>query len=255
MPGGRWAVVLPVLDEAEALPGLLAELASWPGLLERAIFVDNGSADGSRELLGDAGVRLVREERQGYDFACQAGARVASAAGAEVVVFMEADGTDDPRDLPRLLGPTLTADLDLLVGARAGSARGRGAMPLHQRLGNRLTVTLFRLLFGLRIPDNGPFRAVRVPFLESLGLVPQGFAWTTQMLLEAHRAGGRIAWAPVAHRQRRGASKIGGTWQGSVRAGRAILGTTVTLWLRSLGGEGRARHRTDHRRREDRPGQ
>ncbi len=223
--------------------------------MERAIFVDNGSTDGSRELLCDAGVRLVREERQGYDFACHAGARVASAAGAEVVVFMEADGTDDPRDLPRLLGPTLSADLDLLVGTRAGSTGGGGAMPLRQRLGNRLTVTLFRLLFGLRIPDNGPFRAVRVPFLESLDLVPQGFAWTTQMLLQAHRAGGRIAWVPVAYRQRRGASKIGGTWRGSVSAGRAILGTTVTLWLRSLGGEGRARHWTDHRRRPDRPAQ
>lgn len=250
MPGGRWAVVLPVLNEAAALPGLLAELASWPGLLERAVFVDNGSTDGSRDLLAGANVRLTREDRRGYDYACHAGARVASAAGAEVVVFMEADGTDDPRDLPRLLGPTLSADLDLLIGSRAGAPCGGGSMPVHQRLGNGLTVALFRLLFGLRIPDNGPFRAVRTSFLESLHLVPQGFTWTTRMLLEAHLAGGRIAWVQTAYRQRRGgASKIGGTWKGTVRAARAILGTTMTLWFRSLAGGRRPPHRAGFRAR------
>ena len=104
-----WVVVVPVLDEAAALPGLLAELAAVPSLLQRAVFVDNGSRDGSRELLAARGAAVVDEPRRGYGYACLTGAGAALSRGAGAVVFMEGDGSDDPRDLPLLVGPVCCA--------------------------------------------------------------------------------------------------------------------------------------------------
>jgi glycosyltransferase involved in cell wall biosynthesis len=224
-----WRIILPFLDEEEALPLLLAELSARPGLLERTLFVDNGSGDGGPGLVAAAGARLVYEPRRGYDHACMAGLRQALADGAGVVVFMEADGTDDPDDLPRLIGPVLTGDVDLMIGSRREAVRRGGGMALHQRLGNRASLALIRLLYGLRLPDNGPFRAVRTDVLVALRMEPSGFAWTTEMLLRARLSGRRIAWVETGYRARVGRSKITGTVRGTWGAFRGIVGTAVRL--------------------------
>jgi glycosyltransferase involved in cell wall biosynthesis len=222
-------IILPFLDEEEALPPLLAELSARAGLLEQTLFVDNGSSDGGPGLVAAAGARRVYEPRRGYDHACMAGLRRALADGAEIVVFMEADGTDDPDDLPRLIGPVLAGDVDLMIGSRRDAVRRAGGMARHQRLGNRLSLALIRLLYGLSLPDNGPFRAARTDVLVALGMKPSGYAWTTEMLLRARLDDRRIAWVETGYRPRIGRSKITGTVRGTWGAFRGIVGTAVRL--------------------------
>lgn len=227
-PCADYCIVLPLLDEAAALPGLLAELAA-AGLLERAVFADNGSADGGDRLVELAGGLVVREPRRGYGYACLAGVDVCLQRDAEVVVFMEADGTDDPRDLPRLVGPVLAGDVDLMVGSRREAVRHAGGMPAHQRWGNAITVACLRTLFGVHLPDNGPFRAVRTDLLAGLAMEPRAYAWTTEMVIKAARAGARLEWVETAHRDRRGESKIAGSVRGTLGAFAGIFGTMLRL--------------------------
>ena len=223
---------MPVLDEAEALPALLAELDGL-GLLERAIFVDNGSADASSELIRAAGATLLREPRRGYGYPCLIGARAAAAAGARAVVFLEADGTDDPAQCRYLAGPVLAGVADLVIGSRRRAVRGASAghMPLHQRLGNDWLALCLWLLFGLRLSDDGPYRAVRLDLLESLRLEERAYAFPTEMAVKARLAGARIAVRETRYRARTGSSKIAGTWRGSAGAVRDISWCLLRLGL------------------------
>ena len=195
-----------MLDEAEALPALLAELRGL-GLLERTLFVDNGSTDGGPELVRAAGAALLREPRRGYGYPCLTGARAAAAAGARAVVFMEADGTDDPAQARYLVEPVLAGVADLVIGSRRRAVRGAatGRMPLHQRLGNDWLALNLWLFFGLRLSDDGPFRAVRLDLLESLRLEERAYAFPTEMVVKARLAGARIVVRDTRYRPRAGA--------------------------------------------------
>jgi glycosyltransferase involved in cell wall biosynthesis len=225
-------IVVPVLDEADALPALLAELSGL-GLLGLTLFVDNGSRDGGPALIRAAGGEVLHEARRGYGYPCLAGARAAAARGADVVVFMEADGTDDPAQARELARPVLTGAADLVIGSRRDAVRGAasGHMPLHQRLGNEWLAVALALLFGLRLSDDGPFRAIRTDLLERLRLEERGYAFPTEMAVKAHLVGARIMTRETSYRQRLGRSKIGGTWLGSARAVRDISWSLLRLRL------------------------
>jgi hypothetical protein len=222
--------VVPVLDEAAALPALLAELRDLD-LLRRTAFVDNGSADAGPALIAVAGATLLHERRRGYGYPCLAGARWAAAQGAAAVVFMEADGTDDPHEVRRLADPVLAGAADLVIGSRRAAVRGaaHGRMPAHQRVGNDWLALSLRLLFGLRLSDDGPFRAVRLDLLERLRLEERAYAFPTEMAVKAHLAGARIAVRDTSYRRRAGASKIAGTWRGSYGAVRDIARCVIRL--------------------------
>jgi glycosyltransferase involved in cell wall biosynthesis len=200
-------VVLPVLDEREALPGVLG--AFPPGY--RAIVADNGSTDGSGELAASLGATVVREERRGFGAACFAGL---SAATAEVVCFMDCDGSLDPGDLPRVAGPVERAEADLVLGARRIA---RGAMPPHARLANRVLAFELRRRAGVRVTDLGPMRAARRTDLLALGIEDRRFGWPLEMVLRAARAGWRIEEVEVPYSARAGRSKITGTVRGTLR--------------------------------------
>jgi glycosyltransferase involved in cell wall biosynthesis len=227
-----YCIVVPVLDEAVALPALLAELRGL-GLLERTIFVDNGSSDGSQALIAGAGGELLSEPRRGYGFPCLTGARAAAACGARAVVFLEADGTDDPAQSRYLVEPVLAGVADLVVGSRRLAVRGAspGRMPLHQRLGNDWLAFSLRLFFGLRLSDDGPFRAIRLDLLERLRLEERAYAFPTEMVVKARMIGARIAVRNTAYRSRAGRSKIAGTWRGTLGAVRDIFWCLLRLRL------------------------
>lgn len=217
LAGPRVAAVIPVLNEAEALPGVLAGLASGPA--SEVVVVDGGSADGSAELARALGARVVIETRRGYGRACAAGA---AAAAADVIVFLDGDGSDDPAALPALLEPVLAGRAALALGARTRPEPG--ALLLHQRLGNRLVAGLLRLVHGVSVRDVPPMRAIRRDALEALALVEQTYGWPTEMIVKAARSGLPIVEVEVPCRARRGGeSKIAGRALPSVRAGARML--------------------------------
>jgi glycosyltransferase involved in cell wall biosynthesis len=201
-------VVLPVLDEAEALPWVLGRM---PDGFE-PIVADNGSTDGSAELAARLGARVVREPRRGFGAACFAGL---AAARADVVCFMDCDGSLDPRDLPVVAEPVAEGRADLVLAARRPAP---GAWPLHARLSNRALAFELRRRFGLRLRDLGPMRAAsRVPLLE-LGIVDRRFGWPLEMVVRAQKAGWRILEVEADYRPRSGRSKVTGTVAGTLRA-------------------------------------
>jgi glycosyltransferase involved in cell wall biosynthesis len=200
-------VVLPVLDEAEAIPWVLGRMPAG----YRALVVDNGSTDGSAETAAAHGARVVREPQRGFGAACFAGL---SAATDDVVCFMDCDGSLDPSDLPAVAGPVLAGEADLVLGAR--QAHGR-AWPLHARVGNRLVAAELRRRTGARLSDLGPMRAARREDLLGLGISDRRFGWPLEMVLLALAAGWRVAEVPVPYTARAGRSKVTGTLRGTVR--------------------------------------
>lgn len=218
--------ILPALDEEHAVGLVVAELA---GLVSEVVVVDNGSRDRTAEVAHAAGARVVREARRGYGHACLAG--IAAAGAAEVLVFLDADHSDDPRQLAALLAPIEAGDADLVVGSRRLGRRARGAHPWHAVLGTRLCVALMNGLAGTRATDLGPFRAITREGLARLDLRERTFGWTVDMQLQAARRGLRVVEVPVDDRPRIGRSKVSGTLSGSVRAGAGILGVIARYAL------------------------
>jgi glycosyltransferase involved in cell wall biosynthesis len=201
-------VILPVLDEAGALPWVLGRMP--PGY--RPLVVDNGSSDGSAEIALQLGARLAREPRRGFGAACHAGLL---AARSEVVCFMDCDGSLDPRELPLVAGPVLAGELELMLGARRAE---RGAWPLHARLANRAIALELRRRSGLRLTDLGPMRAAPRRALLGLGVRDRRFGYPLEMVLHAAAAGWRVAETEVGYRARSGRSKVTGTALGTARA-------------------------------------
>lgn len=219
------AVVIPARNEAGAIAKVVAQIPRYLGA--EVIVVDNGSSDGTGEAARMAGARVVVEPRRGYGEACRAGA--AAAEGAAVIVFIDGDGSMDPGEIPRLIAPILANEADIVCGSR--SRADPGSLPLHQRLGNRLAAGLLGVLYGVRLAELGPYRAVRAATLVELGLGGSRYAWVAELLARAARRGARIREVEVSYRHRTaGRSKVGGTVRGSLGAGLAIVGTL--LWRR-----------------------
>ena len=201
-------VVLPVLNEAAALPWVLDRMPVG----FTPLVVDNGSTDGSGAVAEAFGARVVTESTRGFGAACWAGLEAAS---DEVVCFMDADGSIDPRDLPSVADPVVEGRIDLMLGARRA---GRGVWPLHSRLANRALMAVVRRRTGLGLRDLGPLRAARRQALLALDLRDRRSGWPLEMVLKAHRAGWRIDEVPVPYRPRTGRSKVTGTVRGTVQA-------------------------------------
>ena len=207
-------VILPVLNERDALPWVLERMpAGYAPLV-----VDNGSTDGSGELASGLGARVVQESTPGFGAACFAGL---SAAQSEIVCFMDCDASFDPRDLPKVAGP-IADGVDLMLGARAPTTRG--AWPMHARAAN--TVLAFELRRRTKLPlrDLGPMRAARREALLALGIQDRRFGWPLEMVLRAADAGWTILEVPVTYHPREGRSKVTGTVKGTVRAVRDMTG-------------------------------
>lgn len=229
------AVVIPALNEEGAIPGVIARIPDW---VDRVYVVDNGSTDRTPEAAIAAGATVVPEPRRGYGRACQTGIAAAQndAAGApDIVVFLDADGSDFPEQMDRVVDPLVDGRADMVIGSRTRGGLADGAMTAPQRFGNMLAPALIRLLWKVRYSDLGPFRAIRMSSLQSLRMDDNTFGWTVQMQIRAARRGLRALEVPVDYgRRRAGKSKISGTVQGVLRAGTKILACVAQEYVRPV---------------------
>ncbi len=207
-------VILPVLDEAGALPWILPRIPDG----YKPLVVDNGSTDGSADIARDLGAQVIHAPIPGFGSACWAGL---TAATSDVVTFMDADASLDPAELPMVTNPVLAGTSDLMLGRRVAT---KGAWPLSARIANRVLVAELRRRYEIRLADLGPMRSARREALLQLGIVDRRFGWPLEMVLRAHRAGWRIGEVDVAYRPRIGNSKVTGTVRGTVRAVRDMAG-------------------------------
>jgi glycosyltransferase involved in cell wall biosynthesis len=225
----RVSVIIPTHNEAQAIGRVLADLPS--DLVTEVIVVDSNSTDGTPDLARSLGAEVIQEPRRGYGRACLTG--LANAKNPDVVVFLDGDYSDRPAELPILLAPIVEGRADVTLGSRLHDRRSAAALPWHQVLGNRLAVTLIKLLYGLKINDLGPFRAARADVLRALALQETTYGWAVEMILKGALAGFRIVEVPVSYHARIGKSKISGTLKGTIGAGWFILSLIVRYYFRS----------------------
>lgn len=219
-------VVIPALNEEGAIGRVLDAIPKW---VRQAIVVDNGSTDRTAEVARAHGAKVIVEPNRGYGAACLAG--MAAVGDADIIVFLDADFSDHPDEMERLVAPIREDRADLVVGSRTEGRCQAGALSLAQRFGNSIACRLIQFIWGVRFTDLGPFRAIRRSSLEQLHMDDRGYGWTVQMQVRAARLGLRVAEVPVSYRRRIGRSKISGTVRGAVKAGTKIL---FTIWRESF---------------------
>jgi glycosyltransferase involved in cell wall biosynthesis len=228
------AVIIPALDEETAISSVLAALppTGW------VIVVDNGSRDRTAEVARSKGAFVLVEPRRGYGSACKRGIAEALRMGAEVIVILDADHSDDPTLLHRLVDPVLGGQCDIAQSERTRTA-APGALLPHQRAGNAFAVWLIHKATGRRYSDMGPFRAISADALHQMNMEDPTWGWNVEMAVKAARLGLRVMEIPLPYNKRTvGVSKISGTLVGTARAGARILQAVVKYRISPLKRQG-----------------
>lgn len=218
-------VVIPALDEEQAIGEVIRAIPrelGQPFVLRSICVADNGSRDRTGARARAAGARVIDAPRRGYGSACLAALAVLKDSPPDVVVFLDGDASDDPRELPTLLAP-LAAGAEFVVGSRTRGQRERFSLTPQQRVGNAIATRALALLYGARWTDLGPFRAITWSALERLEMRDLDYGWTIEMQIKAAKLGLASDEVPVSYRRRIGVSKVSGTLRGTLGASRKIL--------------------------------
>ncbi len=223
-------VIIPAFNEENSVGNVVRAIPA--GLVDEVVVVNNNSNDQTAVEAARAGATVLHEPVQGYGRACLRGVAYAQnrQQKPDVVVFLDADYSDYPGEMPRLIGPIQTNELDMVIGSRALGNRQRGSMTPQQLVGNWLATALLHWRYGVRYTDLGPFRAIRFASLLSLDMQDKTYGWTVEMQLKAAKIGLRVGEVPVSYRRRIGFSKISGTLKGTVLAGYKIIKTIFKYW-------------------------
>jgi len=218
-------VIIPAFNEENSVGRVVRDIPAE--LVQEIIVVNNNSNDQTAVEAARAGATVLDERIQGYGRACLRGIDYAQQRQPrpDIVVFLDADYSDYPGEMPALVVPILNDSVDMVIGSRALGRRQRGSMTPQQVFGNWLATTLLRWLYGVRYTDLGPFRAIRFETLLALDMQDKTYGWTVEMQLKAAKQGFTSTEVPVDYRRRIGHSKISGTIKGTILAGYKILTT------------------------------
>jgi glycosyltransferase involved in cell wall biosynthesis len=216
-------VVIPAYNEQAALKNVLADIPK--NLVREIVVCDNNSSDNTAQIALQDGATVLFEKRKGYGAACLMGINylLEKEIQPDVIAFLDADYSDYPEQLERLLAPLQKNMADLVIGSRALGERQSGSMTLPQQLGNRIAVLLIRLIYRKRYTDLGPFRAISRESLQKLHMTDTNYGWTVEMQIKAIQKKLRVVEVPVDYRRRIGFSKISGTVSGVLGAGYKII--------------------------------
>jgi glycosyltransferase involved in cell wall biosynthesis len=224
------AVIIPTFNEAESITSVVTELP--PDIVSRIIVADGGSTDGTQQRACNAGAEVISVGR-GYGLACLAGAQAAQ--GADIVLFMDGDGADDPSAIAALVEPIRSGAYDFVIASRARGKRQPGSMAWHQLLAGHVAGWLTKILYGVRYTDMCAFRAIRRDTLLKLGMREMTYGWNLEMQMRVARAHLRVLEVPVGYRNRLGGeSKVAGSLRGSLRAGLKIMSTFARVAIEPL---------------------
>lgn len=218
-------VIIPALNEEKSIALVINDLPK--GLIRHIYVCDNQSSDATKSKALSAGAKVISATERGYGAACFRGIQHIHNLGAaqfpDVVVFIDADYSDYPAELPLLISKLQSEKLDMVIGSRVLGKSEKGALSNVQRFGNQLATFLIRILFNVKYTDLGPFRAIRFIKLLSLNMEDRNYGWTVEMQVKAAKMKFRIGEVAVSYKNRIGESKISGTFRGIIGAGSKIL--------------------------------
>jgi glycosyltransferase involved in cell wall biosynthesis len=221
----RCVVIIPAFNEENGVGEVIREIPK--DIVSEIVVVNNASTDNTELIAREAGATVLREPIAGYGRACLKGIEYVKQAQPQpdVVIFLDADHSDYPEEIPLLLKPILDGNADLVIGSRALGQKEQGSMTPQQIFGNWLATRLLKLFYGVKFTDLGPFRAIRFSTLLQIDMQDKTYGWTVEMQLKAAKNDFRCVEVPVRYRRRIGFSKISGTVKGTILAGYKIIAT------------------------------
>lgn len=225
-------VVIPAFNEQDSIVHVLRDMPmDW---VREVVVVNNNSADKTGEKAMEAGATVLDEPRQGYGYACLKGINYLAKKEfpPDIIVFMDADYSDYPEELPKVVQPIIADKMHMVIGSRALGNREKRSMMPQQIFGNWLATRLIRLFFRARFTDLGPFRALDFQRLLALNMEDKTYGWTVEMQVKAAKMKYNFTEVPVDYRERIGVSKVSGTFKGTILAGYKILFTIFKYTLK-----------------------
>jgi glycosyltransferase involved in cell wall biosynthesis len=218
-------VIIPAYNEENSVGKVVKDIPA--GLVQEIIVVNNNSNDATDLNARNAGATVLHEDRPGYGYACLKGIEYAKQLNPlpDIVVFIDADYSDHPEEMPLVVKPIIQDGMDMVIGSRALGKKEKGSMTPQQVFGNRLATQLLKMFYKVSYTDLGPFRAIRYNKLLELDMKDRTYGWTVEMQLKAAKLKLKTKEVPVSYRKRIGFSKISGTVKGTILAGYKIITT------------------------------
>ena len=220
-------VIIPAMNEEKSIAKVVNDIPA--GFVREIIVVDNNSTDKTASRAEKSGSTVLTEENQGYGYACLKGINYINSKKIrpDIIVFLDGDYSDHPEEMEKLVGPIVTGNFDMVIGSRALGKREKKSMMPAQVFGNWLSVSLIKMIYGMKFSDLGPFRAIRLEALNQLKMRDKTYGWTVEMQVKAAKMKLRCTEVPVTYRKRIGKSKVSGTVKGTILAGAKIIYTII----------------------------